>query len=225
MYAFSLLDAGSAIPALSEDCALACGQTRVHAIGALSRALALAKCSMLSLPLSQRCSRFNDTEASLFSAMFSSCGVDSILTKPRFLVLAFLNAVATLGVAVLTLGMNEQPFLIVTAAMNPLFWFLLSATFFCSSTWPFAHGGSFLNVPSSEFKPHTIVACFCVLCCCYGLISFLYIPLCSRSSPTFNSSCSCCRTARSAVAKTPASGVVVRSARALAHSTPLKSCR
>jgi hypothetical protein len=191
VYAFSLLDAGSAIPALAEDCALGCGQTRVHAIGALSRALALAKCSLLSLPLSQRCSRFIDTEASLLSAMFSSCGVDSILTKPRFLVLAFLNAVACLGAGVLTLGMNEQPFLIVNAAMNPLFWFLLSTMFLCCSTWPFAHGGSFLNVPSSEFKPHTIVACFCVLCCCYGLIALLYMKVSSFDSVDIRHSILC----------------------------------
>jgi hypothetical protein len=175
VYAFSLLHAGSAIPALAEDCALGCGQTRVHAMAKLSRALAEAKSSSLSLPLSQRCNQFVDAEASVLSAMYSSCGIDAILAKPRYLLLALMNAFACFAAGLLNLRILEEPFLSVAAAVNPAFWFLLSGMFFCCSMWPFAYGGSLLRVPSTEFKPHRIIAVFCVLCMCYALTVILYM--------------------------------------------------
>jgi hypothetical protein len=116
-----------------------------------------------------------DTEASVLSAMYSSCGIDAILAKPRYLLLALMNAFACFAAGLLSLRLSVQPFLSVAAAVNPAFWFLLSGMFFCCSMWPFAYGGSLLRVPSTEFKPHRIISVFCVICTCYALTVILYM--------------------------------------------------
>jgi hypothetical protein len=156
VHALSLLDVSSAIPILAKDCALSCGQSRMQATVCLSRAVAMAKGSDLSLPLSARFNRFVDTEASALSALFSSCGCDAALAKHQILIfLLFLSLLsAILGTA--SLKIFDQPVLSISVIVNPLFWFIFSAMLFCVATWPIAFGGSIFRVPSTEFKPRKI---------------------------------------------------------------------
>jgi hypothetical protein len=175
VYALSLLDVSSAVPALAEDCALCCGESHVQAIASLSRAIALAKSSHLSLALSIRCNRFVDAEASVLSAVYSSCGVDTMLAKPQFLVLVLFIAFFCLAVAVFTIRIVEQPFLSVSFVVNPLFWFMFSLMCVCLATWPFAFGGSIFNIPSTEFKPRKIAATFFMLISCVWTVIVIFI--------------------------------------------------
>jgi hypothetical protein len=156
VHALSLLDVGSAIPVLAEDCALSCCETRMQSIVTLSRAVALAKSSELSLPLSARLNRFIDTEASILSALYSSCGCDAVFCKPTYLIMLILVSIVTACAGVFEMGIVDESFLSVSMFMNPLFWFILSASTLCVGLWPVAFGGSIFKIPSTEFKPRNI---------------------------------------------------------------------
>jgi hypothetical protein len=175
VYSLSLVDASIVVPALAEDFVLSCGQTRVQAIATLSRAISLAKSSPLSLPLSVRCNSFVDKDASILSAVFSSCGVDTILTKPPMLIVFLLFSFAFLVAAIFTIRLVSQPFLAVSIGLNPLFWLIMSATSFLLGTWPFAFGGSTLNIPSTTFKPRKLAAVSAIFCACLCTAIVAYI--------------------------------------------------
>jgi hypothetical protein len=128
----------------------------MQAIVSLSRAVAMAQSSELSLPLSARFNRFVDTDASVLSALYSTCGVDTILTKYQILSLLLLASFFVATVGIFVLDIVDYPFLSVSFAINPLFFFCVSAVLFCISTWPIFFGGSIFRVPSTEFKPRKI---------------------------------------------------------------------
>ncbi len=175
VYSLSLVDAGVVVPALAEDFVLSFGQTRVQAIATLSRAIALAKYSPLSLPLSVRCNSFVDKDASILSAVFSSCGVDTILTKPPMLIVFLIFSFAFLVAAIFTMRLVSQPFLAVSIGLNPLFWLIMSASSFLLGTWPFAYGGSTLNIPATTFKPRKLAAASAIFCACLCTAIVAYI--------------------------------------------------
>jgi hypothetical protein len=163
VHALLLLDVGSAIPVLAEDCAPSCTETRMQSIVALSRAVALAKSSELSLPLSARLNRFVDTEASILSALYSSCGCDAVFCKPTYLIMLILVSIVSACAGVFEMGIVDESFLSVSMVMNPLFWFIMSASTLCVGLWPVAFGGSIFKIPSTEFKPR-IIAVGVIVC-------------------------------------------------------------
>jgi hypothetical protein len=175
VHCLSLVDASTVVPALAEDFARSCGQTRVQAIATLSRAIALAKSSPLRLPLCVRCNSFVDDDASILSAVYSSCGVDAILTKPLMLIVFLSFSFLLLVGAIFTIRIVEQPFLSVSIGLNPLFWLIMSATCFFLGTWPFAYGGSTLNIPSTTFKPRKVAATTALFCACLSTAIVVYI--------------------------------------------------
>jgi hypothetical protein len=191
VYALSVLDVGSAVPILAEDCALSCGESRMQAIVSLSRAVAMAQSSELSLPLSARFNRFVDTDASVLSALYSTCGADTILTKYQILSLILLSSfgVATLGTFVLNIV--DYPLLSVSFAINPLFFFFLSPVLFSISTWPIFFGGSIFRVPSTEFKPRKIAVAALLFFPCMSSIIIVYIKAVHFGSIAFNHSILC----------------------------------
>jgi hypothetical protein len=189
--ALSKLDIGSAVPILAEDCALSCGESRMQAIVSLGRAVAMAKASELSLPLSARFKRFVDTDASILSAIYSSCGVDTIFTKHQ--ILSF-SLVASFGCACLgtfLLDSVDYPFLSVSIVANPLFFFFLSAVLLCLSTWPIFFGGSIFRVPPTQFKPRMIAVVALLFVPCMSSIILVYIKAVHFGSMAFNHSILC----------------------------------
>ena len=191
VYALSVLDVGSAVPILAEDCALSCGESRMQAIVSLSRAVAMAKASELSLPLSARFNRFVDTDASVLSALYSSCGIDAILTKYQILFLILLASVLFFNLGTFLLDIVDYPFLSVSAVTNPLFWFVLCLMFLCLSTWPIVFGGSIFRVPSTEFKPRMIAVLGLLFFACMPTIILVYIKTVHFGSIAFNHSILC----------------------------------
>jgi len=191
VYALSVLDVGSAVPILAEDCALSCGESRMHAIVSLSRAVAMAKASELSLTLSARFNRFVDTDASVLSALYSSCGIDAILTKYQILFLILLGSFAFINIGIFVLDVVDYTFLSVSAVTNPLFWFVLCLMFLCMSTWPIVFGGSIFRVPSTEFKPRMIAVLALLFFACMPTIILVYIKTVHYGSIAFNHSILC----------------------------------
>jgi hypothetical protein len=191
VYALSVLDVGSAVPILAEDCALSCGESRMQAIVSLSRAVAMAQSSELSLPLSARFNRFVDTDASVLSAIFSSCGIDTILTKYQILSLLLLASFLLATVGIFVLNIVDYPFLSVSFIVNPLFFFCVSALFFFLSTWPIFFGGSIFRVPSTEFKPRKIAVAALLFFPCMSSIIIVYIKAVHFGSIAFNHSILC----------------------------------
>jgi hypothetical protein len=163
----------------------------MQAIVSLSRAVAMAQSSELSLPLSARFNRFVDTDASVLSAIFSSCGIDTVLTKWEFLSLLLLGSffVATLGIFVLDI--IDYPFLSVSFIINPLFFFSLSAALFFLSTWPIFFGGSIFCVPSTEFKPRKILVVALLFFPVMSTIIIVYIKAVHFGSIAFKHSILC----------------------------------
>jgi hypothetical protein len=191
VYALSVLDVGSAVPILAEDCALSCGESRMQAIVSLSRAVAMAQSSELSLPLSARFNRFVDTDASILSALYSTCGVDTILTKYQILSLILFGSFAFFNFGTFVLDIVDHPFLSVNFVTNPLFWFVASVLFFCMSTWPIFFGGSIFRVPSTEFKPRKIAVVVLMFFPCMSTIILVYIKAVHFGSIAFNHSILC----------------------------------
>jgi hypothetical protein len=138
VHALSVLDVGSAVPILAEDCALSCGESRMQAIVCLSSAVAKARSSELSLPLAARFDRFVDTDASVLSAIFSSCGIDTILTKWEILSVLLLLFLMSLSIGAFVLDIVDHPFLCISSVANPIFWFVLSACALYLSIGPFS---------------------------------------------------------------------------------------
>jgi hypothetical protein len=163
----------------------------MQAIVSLSRAVAMAKSSELSLPLSARFNRFVDTDASVLSAVFSSCGVDAMLTKYQalFFVLFVSFIVANLGIFVSDI--LDLPFLSISPVANPLFWFFLSAALFVLGSWPIIFGGSIFSVPSTEFKPRKIAAVAFFLYPCISSAIIVYIKAVHFGSISFTHSIIC----------------------------------
>jgi hypothetical protein len=191
VYALSVLDIGSAVPILAEDCALSCGESRMQAIVSLSRAVAISKSSELSLPLSARFNRFVDSDASALSALFSSCGVDTGLSKFPILIFALFASVVSVNAGIFVLNILDQPFLSVSIVVNPVFWFILAAILFLTALWPFAFGGSISRVPSTEFKPRLILVSALLLVPCVGTIIIVYIKAVHFESIAFSHSILC----------------------------------
>jgi hypothetical protein len=191
VYALSVLDVGSAIPILAEDCALSCGESRMQAIVSLSRAVAMAQSSELSLPLSARFNRFVDNDASVLSAIFSSCGIDTVLTKWEILSVLLLLFFMSSSVGTFVLDIVDHPFLSVSLVANPLFWFATSALWFCLSTWPILFGGSIFRVPSTEFKPRKIAVVAFLFLPCMSTIILVYMKAVHFGSVAFSNSILC----------------------------------
>jgi hypothetical protein len=191
VHALSVLDVGSAVPILAEDCSLSCGESRMQAIASLSSAVAMAKCSDLSLPLSSRFNRFVDTDASVLSAIFSSCGIDTVLTKWEILSVLLLLFFVSIIVGTFVLDIVDHPFLSVSFVANPLFWFVASALWFCLSTWPILFGGSIFRVPSTEFKPRKIAVVAFLFLPCMSTIILVYIKAVHFGSIAFSHSILC----------------------------------
>jgi hypothetical protein len=191
VYALSLLDVGSAVPVLAVDCSLSCGETPMKAITCLSRAVALAKSSELSLSLSVRLNRFIDTEASVLSALYSSCGLDTALAKKEILVLALCCSFCSACLCAFTLKIVDEPFLSVSILVNPLFWLIFSVMLLLLGAWPAAFGGSIFEIPSTEFKPRKIFA-FVFLCVpCIWNIIVVYIKAAHFGGISFSHSVLC----------------------------------
>jgi hypothetical protein len=157
----------------------------------LSRAVAMAKSSELSLPLSVRFNRFVDTEASVLSALFSTCGVDTILTKYQILSLMLLVSIVVFNFGVFVLDIVEQSFLSVSFVSNPLFWFVVAVVFLCISIWPIFYGGSIFCVPSTEFKPRKFIGAFLLFFPCMSTSILVYIKAVHFGTIAFNHSILC----------------------------------
>ena len=191
VYALSLLDVSSTVPIIADDCALSSGESRIQAIVSLSRAVAVAKSSELSLSLSERFNRFVDTESSVLSALFSSCGVDAALAKAPLLLLLLLSSFICANMGTFVINILDEPFLSVCLVVNPLFWFFFSAALFCLATWPFFFGGSMFRVPSTEFKPRKIAAAALLFFPWMSTIIVVYIKAGYFGSISFRNSILC----------------------------------
>jgi hypothetical protein len=191
VHALSLLDIGSAVPILAEDCALTCGEPRIQAVVSLSRAVTLAKSSDLSLLLSARFDQFVDTEASALSALFSSCGVDAALAKHQILLLLLMASFICANMGTFVINILDQPFLSVSFVVNPLFWYCFSAALFSLATWPFVFGGSIFRVPSTSFKPRKIAAAALLFFPVLSTITVTYIKAGYFEDMSFRNSVHC----------------------------------
>jgi hypothetical protein len=186
VYALSLLDVGSAVPVLADD--LSCCETRMQSIATLTRAVSLAKSSELSLPLSVRLNRFIDSEASVLSAMYSSCVIDAALYKQEIIFFAFFCAASCACLGAFTLRIVDEPFLSISYIMNPLLWFIMSACFLFLGAWPVAFGGSVFEVLSTDFKPRNVIACALICIPFIWTIIIVYIKAARFGSISFGHS-------------------------------------
>ncbi len=191
VYALSVLDVGSAVPILAEDCALSCGESRSQAIVSLSRAVAMAKSSELSLPLSVRFNRFVDTDASVLSALFSTCGIDTVLSKWEFLTFGCVVSFCCANLGTFVLDIVDHPFLSISLFSNPLFYFIISASCLSCSIWPIFCGGSAFCVPPSEFKPRKLLALGFFSMPCMSTFILVYIKAVHFGSIAFSHSILC----------------------------------